>query len=79
MAALGRMIRLYVDTSVIGGCFDDEFRLASLRLFDRVRARDALMVISDTTLAELASAPAKVRDVMEYLPKEVRRAYPTER
>ena len=61
MAGIGRTIRVYVDTSVIGGCLDDEFRPASLRLFDRSRAGDALLVVSDTTLAELASAPAKAR------------------
>lgn len=65
-----RTIRVYVDTSVIGGCLDDEFRAPSLRLFDRSRAGDALLVISDTTLAELASAPAKVRAVIEDLPRK---------
>lgn len=70
MAGYGRTIRIYVDTSVIGGCLDDEFRAASIRLFDRGRAGDALLVISDTTLAELASAPAKVRDVIEHLPRK---------
>jgi len=69
MAGSGRTIRVYVDTSVIGGCLDDEFRAASLRLFDRSRAGNALLVISDTTLAELASAPAKVRGVIEDLPR----------
>jgi len=70
MAGSGRVIRVYVDTSVIGGCLDDEFRAGSLRLFDRSRAGDALLVISDTTLAELASAPAKVREVIEDLPRK---------
>jgi predicted nucleic acid-binding protein len=70
MAFPGRTIRVYVDTSVIGGCLDDEFREASLRLFDRSRAGHALLVSSDTTLAELASAPAKVRDVIEDLPRK---------
>ncbi|MBI4880880.1 MAG: PIN domain protein [Planctomycetes bacterium] len=69
MVAPGRAIRVYVDTSVIGGCLDEEYREASLRLFDRSRAGDALLVISDTTLAELASAPAVVRDVIHGLPR----------
>lgn len=68
MAGPGRTTRIYVDTSVIGGCLDDEFRAASLRLFARSRAGHAVLVISDTTLAELASAPAKVRAVIEDLP-----------
>jgi len=69
MADPARLIRVYVDTSVIGGCLDDEFRMPSVRLFDRSRAGRALLVVSDTTLAELASAPAKVRNVIEELPK----------
>ena len=70
MAGPGRTIRVYVDTSVIGGCLDDEIRTPSIRLFNRSRAGDALLVISDTTLAELASAPPKVRNVIDELPRE---------
>ena len=70
MAGPERRIRVYVDTSVIGGCLDDEFRTPSIRLFNRSRAGGALLVVSDTTLAELASAPAKVRNVIEDLPSE---------
>lgn len=70
MVSPRRKIRIYVDTSVIGGCLDEEFRIPSIRLFDRGRGGDALLVISDTTLAELASAPPKVRKVIEGLPEE---------
>jgi len=70
MAGPGRKTRIYVDTSVIGGCLDEEFRMSSIRLFNRSRAGEALLVISDTTLAELASAPPEVRKVIEDLPTE---------
>jgi predicted nucleic acid-binding protein len=70
MSSLARPIRVYVDTSVIGGCLDDELRKPSMQLFDRSRAGGALLVVSDTTLAELASAPPKVRGVIEDLPRE---------
>lgn len=70
MAARGKLLRVYVDTSVIGGCLDEEFRVASGRLIERSRAGDAVLVISDTTLAELAGAPPKVAGVIEDLPKE---------
>lgn len=40
-----------------------------MRLFTRCREGGALIVISDTTLAELASAPAEVRSVVEALPR----------
>jgi len=62
-------MRVYVDTSVIGGCLDEEFRTPSIRLFNRCRAGDVLIVVSDTTLAELDSAPQGVRNVIEDLPK----------
>ena len=70
MAGARKTIRVYVDTSVIGGCFDEEFRRASIQLFDRSRAGDAVLVVSDITLVELASAPETVRGVLEDLPEE---------
>ena len=68
MTPRGNVLRVYVDTSVVGGCLDEEFRAASVRLLERSRAGAALLVISDTTLAELADAPPKVRRVLEDLP-----------
>ena len=69
MAGPARPTRVYVDASVIGGCLDDEFRTPSIRLFNRSRAGGTLLVVSDITLAELASAPASVRNVIEDLPR----------
>ncbi len=62
-----KLLRVYVDTSVVGGCLDEEFRSPSNRLIERSRSGDALLVISDTTLAELAGAPPEVRNVIEVL------------
>jgi predicted nucleic acid-binding protein len=56
--------RVYVDTSVIGGCLDEEFGAYSQRLaddFDQGRFR---AVISDVTLAELETAPPAVRQLL---------------
>ena len=69
MAPPGKLLRVYVDTSVIGGCLDEEFQPASTRLIERSRAGDALLVISDLTLAELAGAPPDARGVIEALPR----------
>ena len=69
MAGPTRPARVYLDTSVIGGCLDDEFRAPSLRLFNRSRIGGILLVLSDITLAELAAAPASVRSVIEDLPR----------
>ncbi len=64
--------RVYVDTSVIGGCEDDEFRDASRRLFERFRAGRATLVLSDLTLRELEGAPEQVRAVLDQVPPEHR-------
>ena len=59
-----------MDTSVIGGCLEDEFAAGSLALFERSRAGIAKLVISDTTVAELAGAPPDVRMILEDAPAE---------
>lgn len=57
-----------MDTSVIGGCFDDMYQEASLRLFENVRAGLATLLISDITLDELEGAPKQVRDWIKTIP-----------
>jgi hypothetical protein len=66
-----RVQRIYVDTSVIGGYFDHEFREATWRLFDAFRRGEARMVISDLTLRELEPAPEHVRVLVDEIPKEM--------
>ncbi|HPN41026.1 MAG TPA: PIN domain-containing protein [Candidatus Cloacimonadota bacterium] len=56
--------RIYIDTSVIGGCFDPEFKEFSLSLFRQIEKNLWTAIISDITLQELASAPQEVRDVL---------------
>ncbi len=53
--------RVYIDTSVIGGCFDQEFEEWSNRLFDDFRMGKKIAVISDITLDELSDAPQQVQ------------------
>ncbi len=54
-------LRIYVDTSVLGGCFDPEFVTWSEALIRDFRARRLVPVLSDVTAAEVAAAPAAVR------------------
>ena len=61
--------RIYTDTSVIGGCLDEEFEEASLRLFDSFESGRAILVISDLTLLELQNAPPAVRQVIGRIPQ----------
>ncbi len=62
--------RIYVDTSVIGGCHDDEFREQSMQLFEMFRQGEAKMLLSGITLDELADAPPSVRQATSTVPPE---------
>jgi hypothetical protein len=61
--------RVYIDTSVIGGCFDEEFAVWSLKLFDEFRAGSKIAVISDLTRRELEDAPKNVQNILLSLPE----------
>jgi predicted nucleic acid-binding protein len=54
--------KVYIDTSVIGGCFDSEFEEWSNRLFDDFKSGKRIAVISDITLDELSDAPERVQE-----------------
>jgi predicted nucleic acid-binding protein len=56
---------VYADTSVFGGAFDQEFRLATRAFFDQVRAGRFALVISPVVRQELIEAPPKVRRLYE--------------
>lgn len=64
--------RVYTDTSVIGGCLDDEFSEASCVLFERFEAGEDILVLSELTLLELQLAPDAVRDVLHSVADEYR-------
>lgn len=60
--------RVYIDTSVIGGCFDEEFEKWSNRLFDDFKSGKKIAVVSDITLDELSDAPQRVQDNFKTIP-----------
>jgi predicted nucleic acid-binding protein len=60
-------LRIYVDTSVFGGCFDAQFREESLRFFGLVRRNRIRVLVSSVTFEELALAPESVRGVLAEL------------
>jgi len=53
--------RLYFDTSVFGGIYDNEFRDETEKLFEMVRAGEIVCVYSDLTEYELESAPERIK------------------
>jgi hypothetical protein len=65
-----RPLRIYIDTSVVGGCFDPEFVEYSTRFFDAVRGGKVRLLLSDVVVAELVRAPPDVRHVLEGIPAD---------
>src|SRR5208283_3653840 len=56
-----QQLRVYADTSVYGGVFDDEFGHASQVFFWQVRRNRLALVTSEVVQGELALAPPPVR------------------
>ena len=61
--------RIYTDTSVLGGCEDEEFAEYSVRLMEGFVTGERLLVLSDLTVQELATAPAEVRKHLASVPE----------
>lgn len=66
-----RSLRIYVDTSVIGGCLDIEFSVPSQQLIEAVKNKKVMMLLSELVISELANAPPDVRAILTSLPAEV--------
>ena len=56
--------RIYIDTSVVGGYFDEEFEAATRLLFDRLDKNEIIFIISDLLDLELLNAPTNVRELL---------------
>jgi hypothetical protein len=54
--------RVYTDTSVIGGCFDEEFAPWSNGLMTDFRLGNYEAVTSEVVAAEIEPAPEEVRE-----------------
>ena len=62
--------RLYFDTSVFGGIYDEEFEEVTSALFEKVKLGQIICVYSDLSTAELQNAPENVKQHFKSLPKE---------
>lgn len=63
-------LRLYFDTSVFGGVYDEEFQEIYTLLFEKVKLGQIICVYSDLSETELENAPKRVKDFFADLPKE---------
>ena len=59
--------RIYIDTSVFGGHFDDEFSEHTIPLFNLIKSGEFVVLYSDVTQEELENAPEKVKDLVRSL------------
>ena len=62
-------LRVYIDTSVIGGCLDEEFSDVSRELIDKFRRGEMVAVISELTMLELKDAPQEIQDILKEIPR----------
>lgn len=62
--------RIYIDTSVFGGYFDEEFAEHTIPLFDRLRNNEFILLYSIVTQDELENAPTKVKEFVKSLKAE---------
>ncbi len=60
--------RVYIDTSVIGGIYDPEFKEWSKKLIDEFKSGIKTVVLSDLMLREVEDAPEKVREIIINIP-----------
>jgi predicted nucleic acid-binding protein len=72
-------LRIYIDTSVIGGYFDEEFKEATIKLFERLDNHEIIFVVSDLLDLELINAPQQVREhLLKYSADKFQRVELTE-
>jgi len=63
-----RRLRIYIDTSVVGGCLDEEFMDPSRALIALFKSGKAYLLASDLLLRELEEAPADVQAIVPSVP-----------
>jgi predicted nucleic acid-binding protein len=55
---------IYIDTSIVGGYFDDEFLEDTRALFNRLENKEIIFMISSVLRQELQKAPENVRELL---------------
>jgi len=56
--------RIYIDTSIVGGYFDEEFQEVTTKFFERLVNNEIIFVVSDLLDLELINAPQHVRQLL---------------
>jgi predicted nucleic acid-binding protein len=63
-------MRVYVDTSVIGGCLDDKFGEESRALIEMAVQGEIRLLLSDLLADELLPAPLAVQEILAMVPAQ---------
>lgn len=63
-------MRVYIDTSVVGGLYDIEFAEATAEFFGKVEKGQIVLVVSELLQAELLRAPERVRSHLDRYSKK---------
>jgi predicted nucleic acid-binding protein len=66
-----KKLRVYIDTSVIGGCLDDELSLESNQLMEAIKQEKFILLMSDIIVSKLINAPQAVKDILLSIPQRV--------
>lgn len=66
-----KKLRVYLDTSVIAGCLDDEFSLESNQLMEAIKQEKFILLMSDIIVSELINASQAVKDILLSIPQRV--------
>ena len=61
--------RIYLDTSIFGGLFDEEFKEYTEPLFERKKNLEFEIIHSNVTEKALENAPEKIKATTKLLPK----------
>ena len=63
------MQRIYTDTSVFGGYYDDEFSEHTIPFFEKLAANEFVLLYSSVTEDELGNAPENVKELVNNIKK----------
>lgn len=59
--------KIYIDTSVFGGYFDEEFSNQTIPLFERIKNEEFILLYSSVTQGELENAPNYIKELVKSL------------
>jgi predicted nucleic acid-binding protein len=65
------ILKYYLDTSVFGGYYDDEFQVFTKLLFEKIVDKKIKIIYSELTENELDNAPERVKSFIKKLPVEL--------